>query len=94
MNLPGTPIQGTHKYALMGQAIQRWLGTTGTLNRISARYKGMNLEGEVVTACARIVHIEPGEAAGRVTLEVWVENQQGERATEGVATVTLTRRGR
>jgi acyl dehydratase len=91
MKLPGTPIQGTYKYALMGQAIQRWLGPTGTLNRISARYKNLNLEGEVVTARARITHIERGETAGRVTLEVWVENQQGERSTEGTAIVTLTR---
>jgi hypothetical protein len=70
MKLPGTPIQGTYKYALMGQTILRWLGSTGSLNRISARHKNMNLEGEVVTARARITDIEPGETAGRVTLEV------------------------
>ena len=47
MKLPGAPIQGTLKYALMGQLIQRWMGQGGMLNRISASYRGLNLEGEV-----------------------------------------------
>jgi acyl dehydratase len=86
MKLPGTPIQGTYKYALMGQALQRWLGGEGTLNQLSARYRGLNLEGDHITARARISRIE---VEGRVTLEVWVEGASGERTTEGVAVVTI-----
>jgi acyl dehydratase len=83
MNLPGTPIQGTYKYALMGQAVQRWLGSEGVLLRLSARYSALDLEGEQITARGRITQIE----AERVTLEVWVEGQNGVRSTEGVAVV-------
>jgi acyl dehydratase len=90
MKLPGTPIQGTYKYALMGQVIQRWLAATGTLNRISARYTGMNLESEVLTARARITQID--SVTRQVTLAVWVEDAQDVRATEGIATVTLPQR--
>ena len=86
MKLPGTPIQGTYKYALMGQAVQRWLAGQGTLNQLSARYRGLNLEGDHITARARISHIE---VDGRVTLEVWVEGANGERTTEGIAVVTI-----
>lgn len=89
MNLPGTPIQGTYKYALMDQAVQRWLAGRGVLNRLSARYRGLNLEGEQLTARGRITHIEAG---GRVTLDMWVESANGERTTEGVGVVTLLNR--
>ena len=85
MNLSGTPIQGTYKYALMGQAVQRWLGNDGVLNRLSARYCALDLEGEHITARGRITQIE----AERVTLEVWVEGRNGVRSTEGVAVVTF-----
>jgi len=88
MKLPGTPIQGTYKYALMGQAVQHWLAGRGTLNKLSARYRGLNLEGEHITARGRISQIE---ADGRVTLEVWIEGANGERSTEGVAVVTVSK---
>ena len=86
MQLPGTPIQGTMKVALMGQMLQRWLGTAGTLQRLSARYSGIDVEGETLTARARIEAIE----GGTVTLAVWVENSHGERTTTGQAVVVLT----
>ena len=85
MNLPGTPIQGTYKYALMGQGVQRWLGNDGVLNRLSARYRALDLEGEYIPARGRITEIE----GRRVTLEVWVEAQNGVRSTEGSAVVTF-----
>jgi acyl dehydratase len=90
MALPGTPIQGTFKYALMGQQVQRWLGAHGTLNRISAHYRGIDLEGEIVTARSRVLKVEP--ATLRATLEVWVQNDAGARSTSGEAVVTLQRR--
>jgi acyl dehydratase len=86
MNLAGTPIQGTYKYALMGQAVERWLGNEGTLQRLSARYRGLNLEGEVIIARGRISHIETD---GRVTLEGGAESASCSRTTEGSAVVAL-----
>jgi len=83
MKLPGTPIQGTMKVALIGQMLQGWLGTAGRLQRLSARYSGIDLEGETLTARARIEAVD----GGTVTLEVWVENSRGERSTTGQATV-------
>ena len=74
----------------MGQLVQRWLGAQGTLNRISASYRGLNLEGEIVTARARVASIDSD--AARVTLEVWVENELGLASTSGEAVVTLPRR--
>src|ERR1700737_1791899 len=62
MKLPGTPIQGTYRYALMGQMIGRWLqslGDAGSLVRIGASYRGLDLEGDVITARGRIASRDP-----------------------------------
>jgi acyl dehydratase len=89
MKLPGTPIQGTLKYALMSQVLQKWLGDSGTLQRISANYRGLNLEGEVIIARAKVSAVQPAASGGTVTLEVWIENEAGERSTSGEAVVEL-----
>jgi acyl dehydratase len=85
MSLPGTPIQGTLKFALLGQLIQRWVGRRGALKRISASYRGLNLEGEVIIARAKVRNVE----GGNVTLDIWVENEAGTRSTAGEAVVGL-----
>lgn len=85
MKLPGTPIQGTMKVALIGQMLQRWLGARGKLQGLSARYSGIDLEGETLTARARVEAVD----GSTVTLAVWVENSRGERHTSGQATVQL-----
>lgn len=92
MNLPGTPIQGTYRYALMGQMISHWLLSlqgAGSLVRIGASYRGLDLEGDVITARGRIVGWDcvPGGKSMRVQLDIWIENARGERSTGGTATV-------
>lgn len=90
MKLPGSPIQGTLKYALMGQLIQRWIGQGGMLKRISASYRGLNLEGEVIIVRAQVKAIE----GSIVTFNVWVENEAGVCSTSGEAVVELLEKQR
>ena len=89
MNLPGTPIQGTYKFALLGLLVQRWLGSTGMLRRLGTAYRGLDLEGETLTCGGRVTRCVPGADEGIVELELWVGNSKGERATSGEAVVAL-----
>jgi len=90
MGLPGTPIQGTYRYALMGLTLERWLGRAGRLLRISANYRGLDLEGDIITAKGKIVRLDPKTPGGVAILEIWIENSRGERSTSGEATVELS----
>lgn len=92
MGLPGAPIQGTYRYALMGQMIARWIGPEGQLRRITCAYRGLNLEDETITCRGRVRSLAAGSDGGEVQLEVWVENAQRERSSAGEATVWLPRR--
>ena len=92
MQLPGPPIQGTFRYAMMGQMVQHWLNGLpggGTLSRITASYRGLNLEGDIISARGKVVATEPAGEGRKVSLEVWIENDQGVRSTTGEATVLL-----
>jgi acyl dehydratase len=92
MGLPGAPIQGTYRYALMGQMVTRWLGADGRLVKISCAYRGLNLEDETITCRGTVQSLESESDGGRVQLEIWVENAKGERSSTGAATVWLPRR--
>ena len=85
MKLPGTPVQGTLRYALIGQMLQRWLGQNGTLKRASVVYRGLNLEGETITARAQLKAID----GNTLTFDVWVENDAAARSTVGEAVVLM-----
>lgn len=89
MNLPGTPVQGTYRQALIAQMLERWLGSSGVLRRLAAKYRGLDLEGDRLVARARVREVEKRVGGGLVTLDVWVENSRGETNTSGEATVEL-----
>lgn len=92
MNLPGPPIQGTFRYALMGQMIRHWAGADALLERISASYRGLDLEGDTISACGEITGVAPTDDGVRVDLDVWIEGEGGKRSTQGTATVLLPSR--
>ncbi len=89
MKLPGTPIQGTYKLALLGQLISRWLGDTGELKNLKVSYRGLSLEGDTLTARARVTRTAREGNVGLVELDLAVDNSDGSRSTTGTATVAL-----
>ncbi len=69
--------------------LSHWLGQSGTLRRLAAQYRGMDFPGDVITARGRVTKKYIQESQGCVELEVWVENQRGEKNTPGTATAVL-----
>jgi len=92
IGLPEPVIQGTYKYALLGQMLTRWLGGTGVLRRVKAEYRGWNVPGETIVCRGRVAALRRQDTTGLVELEVWVENAKGERSAFGVASVELPTR--
>ena len=80
-------VHGRFKYAALGQLVSDWLGHQGFVRRISASYRGMDRLGEIITCRGRVVAVsqEPGRRI--VSLELWTENTEGRRTTEGTAEV-------
>jgi len=87
--LPGCVIQGTYKYGLLGKMVTDWAGTGGVLKKIGVRYVGMDFPGDTLTCRGRVTARYAAADGHHVELEVWTENQRGERNTLGTASVTL-----
>jgi acyl dehydratase len=81
-------VHGRLKYATMGQLVSDWLGHHGAIRRISAQYRGMDRRGARFTCHGRVTGLR--EDGGKlVELELWTENESGQRTTTGTAEVEL-----
>lgn len=82
--LPGVIAHGMLTMAFANQMITDWLGDRSLLKRLQGRFAGMVLPGDEVT-CSGSVASKDSEAR-RVTIDLVVTNQRGERVlNKGVA---------
>jgi acyl dehydratase len=82
-------VHGRLKYAALGQLVSDWLGHAGFIRRISASYLGMDRRGEPFTCRGRVSGVRQEDGRNVVELELWTENSEGRRTTEGAAEVVL-----
>lgn len=87
--LPGCVIQGTFKYCLLGRMVTDWLGERGTLRRIGVSYRTMDFPGDTLTCRGKVTNKYVKDGENYIELEIWTENQRGEKTTPGTAVVTL-----
>ncbi|RJO62891.1 MAG: dehydratase [Dehalococcoidia bacterium] len=87
--LPGVVVHGQLSTAFICQMLSDWYGKTGSLKKLNVSYKGLNLPGDMLT-CHGVVKGKSSDGENLVTLDVWVENQRGEKTAAGTATVSLT----
>ena len=87
VGLPGVIAHGMLTMGLLATWITGWAGDHRRLRRLAVRFAGMALPGDVLTFGGRVVSVEDGIAK----VEVWAENQRGERIlTKGVTEVQQT----
>ncbi len=97
--LPDIIVMGNLKYAYLSNMMQNWIGEDGTLKRLSAQYRGMDIPGPALSKeptmfCKGNIarkYVENGDHC--VECEVWVENEEGRVTTPGSAIVMLPTRG-
>lgn len=83
--LTGIVMHGQLGTAFLCQVLSDWYGTKGNLKKINVSYKGFNYPGDTLT-CRGIVK----EVADTIViLDIWVENQKGEKTVTGMAIVQL-----
>ena len=85
VGLPGVILHGLLKAAFLGQLVTDWLGDTGRVRVLEVSYRGTDQPGRPYTCRGRVTRVDGNE----VELEVWGENEAGERTTVGSATLEL-----
>jgi len=87
VGLPGTIAHGMLSMAFVGQALTDWLaaqsGSHGWVARLRVRFQAMAFPGDVLS-CHGVLGARTDD---RQRVELWIENQRGERLTTGDADV-------
>jgi hypothetical protein len=86
VGLPGVILHGLLKAAFLGQLVTDWLGERGTLKSFEVSYRGIDGPGRPYRCRGRVTSV----AGGRVELEIWGEDPDGNRTTVGTAVVEMT----
>ncbi len=84
--LPGMITPGNMSMGLIGTFLERWAGP-GSLRRLGTTFRGLLLPDRTVHICGVVTQRD--DAARAVEVDVWIENDDGERAVIGTATVAL-----
>lgn len=87
-------VPGSMSMAVLSRVVTDWMGPHGRLRSISASYRRPVYRDDRLRALALVTDVEEqGDASGLVKLDVYIENERGERPLQGVAVVELPRRG-
>ena len=89
----GVFAHGMLSMGFVAQAVTDWAGA-GRVRRIGVRFTGLVRLKDTVTCRGRVVGTSPQDGLGLVDLEIWAENQRGEKVVSGTATVALPSRER
>ena len=85
--LPGMITPGNMSMGLITALIESWAGM-GTLRRLGTTFRGLVMPDHTFRLCGTVT--QKDERARTVEVDVWMENEDGERPVIGTATVALT----
>jgi acyl dehydratase len=91
----GVFAHGMLSMGFVAQSVTDWVGV-GRIRKIGVRFAGLVRLGDTITCRGKVLEKRPakdGEDESQVDLELWAENQKGEKVVTGRATVTLPSRG-
>src|SRR5690242_13579226 len=90
----GVFAHGMLSMGFVAQSVTDWVGA-GRVRKISVRFAALVRLGDVITCHGRVTgrRAPQGAQDGQVDLELWAENQKGEKVVTGRATVMLPSRG-
>ncbi len=82
---------GNLQVSYLHNLLRAWIGDDGWIKKFGCQFRGMNFKNDVIAAkgVVKKKYVQNGEKL--VDLEVWTENQQGEKLCPATATVALAR---
>lgn len=88
----GVFAHGMLSMGFVAQALTDWAGV-GTVRRFGVRFAGLVRLKDTVTCRGRVVAKTSKDDRHLVDLDVWAENQKGDKVVTGRATLALPSRG-
>ena len=82
---------GMLSMGFVAQSLTDWAGA-GTVRKISVRFTGLVRLKDIVTCQGRVLAKSSKDGLRLCELEIWAENQKGEKVVTGKATLALAAR--
>ena len=80
---------GNLQFAYMHNMIRNWIGAEGSITRIGCQFRSVNTRGMTVTTRGVVTAIREGDGTKTIDLDVWTEDDDGNKLAPGTATVTV-----
>ncbi len=90
--LPGAIVPGSMSMAILTRLVTDWMGPTGMLRSIEVDFRRLVLHEDNLRCIGLVTDTHEEEGAGLVKLDVYIENERGERPLQGTAVVELPHR--
>ena len=90
--LEGVIVHGALKNAFLGQAAWEFAGRQGRIRSYSCSYRGMDVPGQELRIRGQVKRKYQEGQDNLVELEIWIENEAGQKTTPGGAVVALPSR--
>jgi acyl dehydratase len=87
--LPGAIGMGLLQVAYLHNMVRDWLADRGRIVSFSCRFGSPNLKGQVVSARGKVTSVSGTEGRVEVGLEIWTEDEAGQRLAPGTCNVIL-----
>ena len=87
----GVFAHGMLSMGFVAQSVTDWLGA-GTVRKLGVRFTALVRLKDVITSTGRVLGTSEKNGERLVELEVWAENQRGEKVVTGKATAALPSR--
>ncbi len=80
---------GNLQWAYIHNLLRQWMGDAGRIVSVSCQFRAPNVKGQTVMARGVVTAVRHEEGVRMVDLEVWTEDQEGNRLAPGSASVVL-----
>ena len=85
-------VPGNMSMSFLSQLLTDWAGPGGHVARLEVNFRRMVNPGDSLQCKAMVTDIGEVGGTNRVTLDAYIENQDGERPVQGIAEVILPNR--
>ena len=85
-------IPGNMSFSMMSRLVTDWAGMEGRMHSLDVSFRRPVHHNDVLTLLALVTDTTDGDEGPRVKLDVYMENERGERPVQGTAVVELPRR--
>jgi peroxisomal enoyl-CoA hydratase 2 len=89
LGMPGLILHGNLKIAYLGQIVTDWIGTHGSVVKLAAQIRGMDLLGDLCLVQGTVTKTTAESTRGLVEIDLASEAPGGRRTVVGSAVVAL-----